>query len=361
MKAAPYRKTIPITIFIRKNRINRLLRGRPIYNGTAPFYLHYNQLIKDADYSFPVDVQVRTSTISTMTSDTKNLMKHCTLCPRECGADRSALPGYCNGTDEVVVNLHRLHFWEEPVLSGTRGSGTIFFSNCAMECVYCQNFRISQEGRGSARTVEELAEIMIGLQGAGAHNVNLVTASHYTPLVAEAIRAARGRGLHIPVVWNSSAYEKPETLRLLDGLVDIYLPDLRYFDPAAAIRYSDAPDYPDWAKKAIIEMYRQAGHLALFKGIAVKGIIIRLLVLPGQTGAMRDTLTWIRDAMGVETWVSLMGQYYPTYRSHEYPEINRPVTEEEYRHCLGYLDELGFEKGFVQNVGSCADYTPEFS
>jgi putative pyruvate formate lyase activating enzyme len=296
-----------------------------------------------------------------MNAETRNILSRCTLCPRECGINRFTESGYCGGSAEIIINLHRLHFWEEPVLSGTRGSGAIFFSNCTMGCVYCQNFRISQEGRGSARTVEEVSDIMIVLQEAGAHNVNLVTASHYTPLVAEAIRTARGRGLHIPVVWNSSAYEKPETLRLLDGLVDMYLPDFRYFNSTIAIRYSSAPDYPEWAKKAILEMYRQAGHLVLFKGIAAKGIIIRLLVLPGQTGAMRDTLAWIRDAIGVETWVSLMGQYYPTYRSHEYPEINRPVTEEEYQQCLGYLDELGFEKGFVQNVGSCADYTPEFS
>jgi len=296
-----------------------------------------------------------------MMSDIDTFMKRCALCPRECGADRTVSSGYCNGTDRIAVNLHRLHFWEEPVLSGTRGSGAIFFSNCAMRCVYCQNFRISQEGRGSACTIEEVSDIMLSLQEAGAHNVNLVTASHYTPLVAESIRAARGRGLHIPVVWNSSAYEKPETLRLLDGLVDMYLPDFRYIDSETAARYSSAPDYPEWAKKAIIEMHRQAGHLILFKGIARKGIIIRLLVLPGQTGAMRGILTWIRDAIGAETWVSLLGQYYPAYRSHEFPEINRPVTEEEYRRCLGYLDELGFENGFIQKVGSCSDFTPEFT
>jgi putative pyruvate formate lyase activating enzyme len=201
---------------------------------------------------------------------------------------------------------------------------------------------------------------MIDLQEAGAHNVNLVTASHYTPLVAEAVRAARGRGLHIPVVWNSSAYEKPETLKILDGLVDIYLPDFRYFDSEAAARYSSAPDYPERAKKAVLEMYRQAGHLTVRDEVARRGIIIRLLVLPGQTGAMRDILTWIRDAIGPETWVSLLGQYYPTYRSHEFLEINRPVTEEEYQRCLGYLDELGFEHGFIQKVGSCADFTPDF-
>jgi putative pyruvate formate lyase activating enzyme len=229
-----------------------------------------------------------------------------------------------------------------------------------MRCAYCQNYRISQEGRGNSRSLEELSGIMIALQEAGAHNVNLVTASHYTPQVAEAIIDARSRGLHIPIVWNSNAYEKPETLRILEGLVDIYLPDFRYFGVEKAIRYSSAPDYPEWAQKSIAEMLRQTGHLAMQNGIALKGVMVRLLVLPGQTDAVRGILTWIRETIGAETWVSLMGQYYPTYRSHEFTEINRPVTEEEYERCLGYLDELGFENGFVQKVGSCADYTPEF-
>jgi putative pyruvate formate lyase activating enzyme len=296
-----------------------------------------------------------------MNANTMNILARCTLCPRECGIDRFAKTGYCRSSAEVMLNLHRLHFWEEPVLSGTRGSGTIFFSNCTMRCAYCQNYRISQEGRGSIRSLVELSDVMIGLQGAGAHNVNLVTASHYTPQVAEAIMAARGRGLHVPVIWNSNAYEKPETLRFLDGLIDIYLPDFRYFDSAAAIRYSSAPDYPEWARKSIEEMFRQKGQLMVQDGIALKGVMIRLLVLPGQIDIVRNILTWIREAIGAETWVSLMGQYYPTYRSHEFPEINRPVTEEEYERCLEYLDELGFENGFVQKVGSCADYTPEFS
>jgi putative pyruvate formate lyase activating enzyme len=295
-----------------------------------------------------------------MNADTKNILARCALCPRECGIDRFSTTGYCKSSAEVKVNLHQLHFWEEPVLSGTRGSGAIFFSNCTMRCAYCQNYRISQEGRGSLRSIEELCAMMLDLQDKGAHNINLVTASQYTPQVAESISLARGRGLRIPVVWNSNAYEKPETLKLLDGLVDIYLPDFRYSDPVIAVRHSGVPDYPAWARKAIAEMFRQVGHLTVVDDIAQKGIIVRLLVLPGQTGAIRDILTWIRDTIGPETWVSLMGQYYPVHRSREFPEINRPVTEEEYERCLKYVDELGFENGFVQEVGSCADYTPEF-
>ncbi len=216
-----------------------------------------------------------------MDADTRTLMEACCLCPRECGVNRFVETGYCGGGAAARVNLHRLHFWEEPVISGTGGSGTIFFSHCTMVCAYCQNHRISQEGRGTERSVPELAAMMLELQEAGAHNVNLVTASQFTPQAAEAIRLAHARGLRVPVLWNSNAYEKPETLRMLEGLVDVYLPDFRYIDSNAAEQYSDAPGYPDIAKAAILEMHRQVGHLALSNDIAQKGLIIRILVLPG--------------------------------------------------------------------------------
>jgi putative pyruvate formate lyase activating enzyme len=296
-----------------------------------------------------------------MKADITNMQAGCYICPRECGVDRTGGAGVCKSSWTVEISLHQLHFGEEPVLSGTGGSGTIFFSHCAMRCAYCQNYRISHEGRGTPRSDEELCAMMLELQGLGAHNVNLVTASHYVPQTVRALRMAMERGLCIPVVWNSSAYEKPETLRLLEGLVDIYLPDFRYFDPAAAARYSMAPDYPTWAKRAVIEMFRQTGHLSVTNGIAVRGLIIRILVLPGLTEGVRRILAWIRDRIGPETWVSLMGQYCPVYRAHDFPEINRPVTEEEYRLCLGYLEEFGFENGFVQEVGSDACYTPAFT
>lgn len=298
--------------------------------------------------------------MSGMTDDTATLMRSCTLCPRECGADRFAGTGFCKSGAAARVNLHRLHFWEEPVISGERGSGAVFFSGCTMRCVYCQNYRISRDGRGTDRTADELAAMMLDLQEKGAHNVNLVTASHFTPQAAESIRMARDRGLSVPVVWNSNAYEKPDTLRLLDGLVDIYLPDFRYIDGGAAKCYSAAPDYPERAKEAIAEMHRQAGLLEVRDGIAAKGLLVRILVLPGMADAVRGILAWMRAALGPDTWVSLMGQYYPAHRASEFPEIGRPVTEAEYEECLGYLDELGFENGFTQEVGSCADYTPEF-
>lgn len=298
--------------------------------------------------------------MNAMTPPTDTLMAHCTLCPRECGADRSITSGYCSGTDRVIVNTHQLHHWEEPVLSGSQGSGTIFFSNCTMRCVYCQNFEISWLGCGRPRTTEELCAMMIELQQRGAHNINLVTPSHYTPQIRDALRIALDRGLTVPVVWNSNAYEKPETLRLVEGLVDIYLPDFRYFNPATAVRYSGAPDYPEWAKKAIAEMHRQVGTLTLDGDIAKRGVLIRLLVLPGLTAEIKNMLEWIAAAIGPDTWISLMGQYYPTCRSHEFPEINRGITAEEYEECRDRMEELGFENGFVQGVGSSRDYTPDF-
>ncbi len=316
--------------------------------------------MKQAALPFTVDAAPADMYKTPMKSDISAIMEACTLCPRECGVNRFAGTGYCGGGASARVNLHRLHFWEEPVLSGTRGSGTIFFSHCTMRCAYCQNYLISHGGRGAERTTGELAAMMLDLQKAGAHNVNLVTASHFTLQAAQAISLAKEKGLRVPVVWNSNAYEKRETLRMLEGLVDVYLPDFRYFDSKTAERYSDAPGYPDLAKEAILEMYRQAGHLAVSDDIAVRGLIIRILVLPGLHESVRDILEWIRGALGPETWISLMGQYYPVHRSHDFPEINRPVTEAEYEECLGYLEELGFENGFIQEVGSCADYTPDF-
>ena len=292
--------------------------------------------------------------------DIDDMLARCMICPRECGADRRVSTGYCGASADVVVNISMLHHWEEPVLSGDRGSGAIFFSHCALRCVYCQNHRISHEGRGNPRTRDELCGMMLELQERGAHNVNLVTAGHYTPQVAAAIRLAREAGLRIPVVWNSSAYEKPSTLRLLEGLVDIYLPDFRYWNPHNAARFSNAADYPAVAQAAIKEMYRQVGSLIVCEGLAVRGLIIRILVLPGMAEEAGSILAWIRRAIGRSAWVSLMGQYYPAYRAAEFPEINRGVSAEEYERCLRYLAVLGFENGFTQEVGSCDDYTPSF-
>lgn len=300
-------------------------------------------------------------------------MTACTLCPRACGRapgfDRHAKPGLCGVGPTLRVALAQLHFGEEPVLSGPAsrpgGSGTIFFSGCSLRCVYCQNHDISigagsKGGLGHDLSVEDLAAAMFELKLLGAHNINLVTPTHYTPLVRQALVLARGNGLGLPVVWNSSAYETVETLQTLEGLVDIYLPDLRYMDSQTAARYSGAPDYPAVACAAIEEMHRQVGQLMVEDGLARRGIIIRLLVLPGNLGRTDLALDWIARRLGADTSVSLMGQYYPAHRAQEHPEINRGLRPAEYAAVRARLEELGFENGFVQQVGGSAACTPDF-
>jgi putative pyruvate formate lyase activating enzyme len=296
----------------------------------------------------------------------------CTLCPRACGVDRTQTTGLCGMGATLRVALAQLHFGEEPCLSGTttletgeaRGSGAIFFSGCSLRCVYCQNHDISMGGFGHELGVDDLTALMLELQLSGAHNINLVTPTHFTPLVRQALIQARANGLAIPVVWNSSAYETVETLRTLEGLVDIFLPDLRYMEAAAAARYSSAPDYPAVACAAILEMHRQVGRLVVEDGpggpLARRGLLIRLLVLPGNLGRVDLGLDWIKANLGAETSVSLMGQYYPAHRAREFPEIDRGLRPIEYLAARRHMERLGFENGFVQRVGADASFTPDF-
>ncbi len=321
------------------------------------------------------------SACNTSTAITTDL-RVCTLCPRACGVDRTQTTGLCGMGAALRVALAQLHFGEEPCLSGTtsletgeaRGSGTIFFSGCSLRCVYCQNHHISMGGPKGAESkgagiglelsVDDLTALMLELQGSGAHNVNLVTPTHFTPLVRQALVLARANGLCIPVVWNSSAYETVETLRSMEGLVDIFLPDLRYMDAAAAARYSGAPDYPAVACAAIVEMHRQVGQLVVEDGpggqLARRGLLIRLLALPGNAGRADLALDWIAEHLGSGTSISLMGQYYPTHRAQEFPEINRGLKPIEYLALRRHMEKLGFANGFVQQVGSSASFTPDF-
>jgi putative pyruvate formate lyase activating enzyme len=299
----------------------------------------------------------------------------CELCPRACRAVRTQTPGFCGGGAALRVALTQLHHGEEPPISGQNpergGSGTIFFSGCALKCAYCQNHAISFGPEGASQPPghdlphpDDLAALMLELQLSGAHNVNLVTAGHYAPLVRQALLTAKGAGLAIPVVWNSSGYERVDTLRTLEGLVDIYLPDLRYMDARAAARYSAAPDYPKAATFAICEMRRQAGGGLVIDeatGLATRGLLIRLLVLPGNAGRTDLALEWIADTLGPDTPVSLMGQYYPTHRAADFPEINRAVAPEEYAAVRRRMEELGFSCGYVQEVGSSEAWTPDFA
>ncbi len=287
--------------------------------------------------------------------------ENCNICPRNCGVNRFKKKGTCGGKFLPLINTFQLHHWEEPVISGKNGSGTIFFAGCNLKCVYCQNYTISQEKHGKNVTIDELAEIMLKLQDHGANNINFVTPTHFTPQIKEGIILAKKRGLSIPTIWNSNAYEKKETLQALEGLIDIYLPDFRYFTAEASRKYSDSSDYPEFAKFAISEMFRQVGHLEISDyGLAKRGLLIRILVLPGNVGRVDLILDWISENLGSETYISLMGQYYPTYRTNEFPEINRGITKKEYEFAESFLYKYGFDNGFVQNTGSGKEYTPDF-
>ena len=284
--------------------------------------------------------------------------------------NRHETVGLCGVGAELRVSTALLHHGEEPCLSGpdseNGGSGTIFFSGCALRCVFCQNHHISMpqtpEGLGQALSVDDLTALMLELKLSGAHNINLVTPSQFTPLVRQAIIQAKANGLSLPVVWNSGGYESVETLRTLDGLVDIYLPDLKYMDARAAARYAAAPGYPEIVQAAIAEMHRQVGTLRLGdQGLAERGLLIRLLVLPGNAGRTDLALKWIASTLGADTFVSLMGQFYPAHRAAgEFPEINRAVTQAEYDAVLERLEWLGLTSGYVQEVGSRPAWTPDF-
>lgn len=293
-------------------------------------------------------------------TQTIKLLSNCNICPRNCNINRYTHKGYCKSSDKLKINLFQLHRGEEPVISGTNGSGTIFFSNCNLQCVFCQNAKISHLGKGDECTVDELANIMLKLQEMKAHNINFVTPTHFTPQIRDAILIAKNNGLNIPILWNTNAYEKVETLKMLDGLVDIYLPDFKYWNPETSKKYSHAIDYTQYAKNAIVEMHKQVGNLEIVDGLAIRGMIIRILVMPNNLNSIDPVLRWICTNIGVDVHISLMGQYYPTHLAEKYPEINRQITNQEYEFALEIMDKYGFENGFVQEVGSSADYTPNF-
>ena len=285
----------------------------------------------------------------------------CSACPFECGVDRSQRFGVCRANDQFEISLAQLHHWEEPPISGTRGSGTIFFSHCSLRCRFCQNHDISQLGRGREVTPERLLAIMLELEQQGAHNINLVSPTHYSDQLLPVLERARTK-LKVPIVWNSNGYEKTETLARLEGLVQVYLPDLKYHSDELARACSSAPDYFRFASAAITEMKRQVGRNRYDKdGIIEKGLIIRHLVLPGHADDSKKVLAWIHDDLGPRTSVSLMAQYYPVHRAADLPGMNRRLSVEEYDDVRRLFEELGFEEGFAQEPSSASrDYTPDF-
>ena len=279
------------------------------------------------------------------------LLESCRVCPRECGVDRlkDDKLGFCRSGLNPVVSSASPHHGEEPPLSGTRGSGTVFFANCNLRCVYCQNYPISQMGNGAERTPGELACQMLWLQEQGCHNLNLVTPTHFVPQFLKALGSARERGFSLPIVYNTSGYDSVETLKLLDGIIDIYLPDMRYGDDKAAMQYSVAPHYVAVNQAAIKEMYRQVGNLVMDEqGIATKGLIVRHLVLPGGLSGSERAMKFLAEEISRDVHISLMSQYFPAYRSREFPEFNRRINEQEYDEAYDIKMKYGLMNGWVQ-------------
>lgn len=286
----------------------------------------------------------------------------CTLCPRNCKVNRSiGQTGFCGMTDSVQVARASLHMWEEPCISGTNGSGTVFFTGCNLKCVFCQNHAIAIGQKGRELSISQLSDLFFKLQDKGAHNINLVTPSHYVPSIAKALSLSKEKGLNIPIVYNTSGYDSVETLALLDGLVDVYLPDFKYVSDILSKRYSHASDYFETAKASLAEMFRQVGTPVFRDDMLVKGIIVRHLLLPGCTQDSKDVIKYLYTTYKDDIFISIMNQYTPLPHVAAFPELTRKVTEEEYDEVINYAIELGIENGFIQE-GDTADesFIPAF-
>ncbi len=303
-----------------------------------------------------------------MKDSISDVLSPCNLCPRNCCADRTAGGiGYCGQTVEIRAARAGLHFWEEPCLSGKNGSGTVFFSGCNLRCVFCQNRDIALGNQGMTISITRLSEIFLELQAKGAHNINLVTPTHYVPQIRLALLDAKKQGLTLPIVYNTGGYEKTSSLELLDGLIDIYLPDLKYRSAAPAARFSKAPDYFEYASRAILEMYRQVGDPVFDEstGLMKKGMIVRHLLLPGQAGEAKRVLRWLHDTFGDHVYVSIMNQYTPMPQLANEPsleDIDRKVTEDEYARVLDFADRIGIRLGFCQEGETAKEsFIPPFT
>lgn len=275
-------------------------------------------------------------------------MKECRICPRECGARRlEGRYGVCHATDQVFISGAAPHFGEETVLVGRHGSGTIFFSSCNLKCLFCQNYDISHLRSGQPVTTDELAALMLSLQAMGCHNINLVTPTHFTAQIVQALARATERGLHIPIVYNCGGYESVETLALLDGIVDIYMPDIKYSDNRMAKKWSGVSDYWDVVRLAVKEMHRQVGDLRTDGwGIARRGLLVRHLVLPNNIAGSKAVLEFVARQLSAETYINIMDQYHPAFKARNLPPLNRRIRLDEYDRVVGYARALGLHRGF---------------
>lgn len=290
--------------------------------------------------------------------------ENCRLCPRECGRNRMVQEtGVCGAGADMMVARAALHMWEEPCISGEKGSGAVFFSGCPLHCVYCQNFEISDGKRGSRVDTEALVDIFFRLAAEGAANINLVTADHYIPSVCVAIDRARADGFSLPFIYNTGSYVKAESLRQLEGRIDVYLPDMKYMDADTAMKYSHAPDYPEVAKQAIAEMVRQCGRVEFAEdGYIKKGVIVRHLLLPGQLLAAEQIVKYLWETYGNRIFLSLMSQYTPVHDiGVKFPELAMPVRKKNYKKLIDYTIKLGVEQAYYQEGDTIGEsFIPEF-
>lgn len=294
-------------------------------------------------------------------SAARKLLESCILCGNRCKVNRLAgETGICKAPNETIISSYTAHHGEEPVFSGTKGSGTIFFSYCSLSCVFCQNYEISQNHLGHKASKEELADIMIILQKQGCHNINLVSPTHFMPQILESIKMAKSKGLNIPILYNSNGYDSIELLQNLDGVIDIYMPDFKYFDNEIAMNYSNANNYEETAKNAIKEMYRQVGALVVDENErAQKGLLVRHLVLPNNIFDSKKVLDFL-STISLDLWISIMSQYSPQYKAKHYPEIDAAISSNEYNEIVEYAKGLGFNNLLIQDMSSSEEYLPDF-
>jgi putative pyruvate formate lyase activating enzyme len=277
------------------------------------------------------------------------LLESCAICPNQCGIDRRFdNSGLCNSTDKVIISSVSPHYGEEPPLVGRFGSGTIFFTNCNLSCEFCQNYDISHSGAGREISLDELSDSMLALQIRGCHNINLVTPTHFTPQIVSALIIAINKGLEIPIVYNCGGYESVETLKLLDGIIDIYMPDIKYSINENALKYSGVGDYWEVVQSAVREMHRQVGDLKINRsGLAQRGLLIRHLVLPNQLAGSKKVIDFIAKEISKDSYLNIMDQYRPTYRAYHYEELNRRITNTEYNEIVHYAMKIGLWRGFA--------------
>ena len=288
----------------------------------------------------------------------------CDICPHDCKINRlEGKMGRCKCNDKIKIALASVHNFEEPCISGKKGSGTIFFSNCNLSCKFCQNYEISQEGKGIEITIEELANIFIKQQEKGVHNINLVTPTMYAYQIIEAIKMASKKGLTVPIIYNSNGYENVETIKALKGYIDVYLPDLKYYDNDLGLKYSGINNYFEYASNSILEMYKQVGIPKFDKnGIIEKGLMIRHLVLPNNIENSKRTLKWIKENIDENVYINIMAQYFPTCKAKEIAELNRKLTKEEYEEIENFVYELDIKNGYMQELGEHEEeYVPNFN